>query len=485
MRDFAWVVPLPSQPKVSAVEGDIFAELSEYTPRRSRWDAFTHFRAAGMPTSEVEVVERKKVGVYDVAVLSASDSGALLRWLQQNGFAFPDKARPVLSDYIKRKWTFVALRIHPDEEKLWVERSLNKGTLIPLKFSFSSPEVVYPLKISSLNKGETEVLLYVFYEDAVVHPDFACQSPPAGEFYHYSRKPTSDRDRRDRERFPNFFDFERRFFRSVGKHELPLCKAVLPRLKGEAFFLSKLRNTFKTEEMKSDVVLKSPEKLSPEEQYAFVKRQVERAEGRLSFHSSLLLRTMDQAAGYLETRLETSLPLGWGTFQFLAYQPHKRALEVMLAAASHPSRQVRENLAEAISYVPDPRLVPLLRKLLESESPNVNYYACEALAAIGGEQALEILSRLALAKDHSHGRRRALDSLSKFSDPKLIETYRRAIENGNLTQDETWFCLWGLERIDDTSALPIVERVLRESTNERNSEKARQLLAKWKARAER
>ncbi len=384
--DFAWIVPVPSKPKVKAVGGDIFAEISLYTQLRRRWDVFLHRRGID---EEVEVIERKKISVYDVAVLNAKNSQALLIWLNDNGFSIPDKAKQIINNYIKKKWTFVALRIHPDEEKLWVEKSLNEGTLVPLKFTFSSKEIVYPLKISSLNKGETEVLLYVFYNDAVVHPDFLADSPMALEFYRYSTKAEtlrlyySDPEhwKKDRKDFPKSFDFERKFYREVTKDELPLCRKALPRLNDKKFFLSKLRNTFHTEQIQSDIVLKRIEELSKRNRYLFVQKQIEETspwhEDRkvkvLSFRGALLLRAKEEATEYIAYELEkqgTEKIRCYGAFEFLAHHPSEQALKVVNKAAAHTNEQIRSELVEALywtthTYGLDKKFVPILKTLAE------------------------------------------------------------------------------------------------------------------------
>jgi hypothetical protein len=41
-----------------------------------------------------------------------------------------------------------------------------------MELTFECSKIVYPLKISSINSGMTEVLLYFFYEDLVHIPDF-------------------------------------------------------------------------------------------------------------------------------------------------------------------------------------------------------------------------------------------------------------------------------------------------------------------------
>jgi hypothetical protein len=500
--DFAWIVPVPSEPDVRAVDGDIFAEISEYTQQRGWWNAAFYFRKHGIREEKVEVLERKKVSVYDVAVLNAKDASVLISWLNENGFSFPQKGRRILEEYIEKKWTFAALRIHPDEEKLWVEKSLNEGTLVPLKFTFLSKEIVYPLKLSSLNKGETEVLLYVFYKDAVVHPDFVADAPPAGEFFFYSMDAQLVLDarhfelwQRDRKQFPQFFDFERRFFRAVASDELPECRKALPRLNNKEFLLSKLRNSYKTEQMQYDVVLKPVEKLSQRERYFFVKRQIEadrrgeiqREKAAMSFESSLLLLSPEHVAEYIARKLVEPAPVQpyslRSGFEFLGHDPSKQILEVMRSAANHADEHVRKDLAgglywRADRYGLDGKFTPILKRLCEGGAEAGR--AFEALGAMGNDEAIQILSKYAVEPTFSWKRRSCLSCLLKFKKPALIEVYGQAFDTGNLNDDEIFFCLKGLETIDDRGACLLVERILSQGDSKRNARLARELLAKWK-----
>jgi len=407
--DFAWVVPLPSRPEVCAVDGDVFAELSEYTQKRDWWYANHALGTAGEGlTGGVDVLERRKVGVYDVATLNADSVTALVDWLDENGYHLPPKARLILDDYIERKWTFVAIRIHPDEEKLWVEKALNKGTLVPLKFTFPSEEVVYPLKISSLNKGETEVLLYVFYGDAVVHPDFVVQAPHAFNFW----GPAEQRfHQRWQERLPEYFDATRYFFRAVRDNELPLCREALPRLSSGGFFLSKLRNTFRTEEMQFDVVLKTVEQLGERERYYFIKKQVENpprhhsywspndevdpwSKARNIYWSSLFVRAGDQLFDYVGDRVRDSERIGRNGFALMSKLDSPRATDIILTAASHSNARMRSDLAYGLRtssrYLTlDPTFIPVLRSLLEAE---VSVHTVrEALRIMGTDEARAVL----------------------------------------------------------------------------------------------
>jgi hypothetical protein len=501
--DFAWIVPVPSKPEVKAVDGDIFAEISEYTQLREygRHPGTGKGRKGGME-EKVEVIERKKVSVYDVAVLNAKDASALIRWLNENGFSFPQKGRRILEEYIEKKWTFAALRIHPDEEKLWVEKSLNEGTLIPLKFTFACKEIVYPLKISSLNKGETDVLLYVFYEDAVVHPDFWAQAPSAYRFYMYWIDPNFATDsqlfeaqQEYQKAFAEYFDFEHKFYRPLGKDELPLCREALPRLNKKELFLSKLRGTFKTDEMEYDIVLKPVEKLSKQEKLHFVKRHTRWAGG--FGWNSLLIRAEDELVRYVAERMKKYKPSEqenmWfaGAFEFLAQEPSDRVFKLFEAAACHEYSCLAEQVAKGLCYRAnrsispvDPAFMPILKKL----GGRAAVETCRALKAIGTDEAIQVLREYVTEQEDSR-QSYALQTLSELKDPNLIEVYRRAIGKGNLRDHDIRYCLKGLEVIDNPKACPVVEQVAEQIENQKNLNMAKQrnlkmakrLLEKWKS----
>jgi len=258
-ENFAWVVPVPDYPAVNKSDAKLFEELYHLTtpyprPIPGGWLG----GGGGKEAPGVELLERKRVGIYDVSILSATDPSALIEWLNENGYNFPEEAESIIDFYIAKEWYFVAMRIDLEAEKqdildkfkeidssidtvedakrylpekvaedvaecksynesimkklaeiLWdeerndglpvyitlyitywvdghhnktelvewlrfelerdiedkfeeMEESLNEGTIQPIKLSFNSSEIIYPLRMTALNPGSTEVLLYVF-----------------------------------------------------------------------------------------------------------------------------------------------------------------------------------------------------------------------------------------------------------------------------------------------------------------------------------
>ena len=164
-ENFGWIVPLPAEPKVTAIDADKspFAELSLHTQSREH-----RGRKGYEPENDVTILQRKIVGVYDIAVLASKNNDALSDWLIKNGFSFPKDKSVVLEHYIKKNWIYVAMKIETGSLKSNDAKKLKTGELQPIRFSFPSEEMVYPLKISSVNAGETELLLYLLADAPMV-----------------------------------------------------------------------------------------------------------------------------------------------------------------------------------------------------------------------------------------------------------------------------------------------------------------------------
>jgi hypothetical protein len=146
--NFAWIVPVPSAPKVDVATTGLFPTLQMiFQPEVIHYIPHFYWLAIGIgvfvfsilwklrrgepllgvlltwlvclllfgcfssmllsaslglspsPTGQVNVIERKTVGIYDTAVLSSRDGGALLDWLGRNGFVTPTNFIPAIRAY--------------------------------------------------------------------------------------------------------------------------------------------------------------------------------------------------------------------------------------------------------------------------------------------------------------------------------------------------------------------------------------------------
>jgi len=155
----AWVVPVPSLPEVDTASAEWFSRLSDLTQPEIVTQAvpFPMIGAGseGGRQGGVEVLSREQVGVYDVSILSSGESGALLEWLNENGYTFPEEGEPILDDYVEEGWCFMATRVLPGET------ATLEGDVQPLWLSFDTEQPVYPMRLTALVDDYMDVLIYV------------------------------------------------------------------------------------------------------------------------------------------------------------------------------------------------------------------------------------------------------------------------------------------------------------------------------------
>jgi len=221
LADMAWVIPVPSseKPEVSAWDIEIFYDLAElFMGERGNKSGMFEFGATDSMSDQVQVVEFKKVDIYDITILKADSAQALTDWLNQNGYPVGDEMAPALENYVAQEdFYFIANKInlknkYPDitvtaadklcfemaevvtrgYEARWFEEfdfsqiswifsevpecdpvgvnpeavevlfELDQGVATPLKIEFSPSQAFYPMEISSLNPGQSVVDVYVF-----------------------------------------------------------------------------------------------------------------------------------------------------------------------------------------------------------------------------------------------------------------------------------------------------------------------------------
>jgi hypothetical protein len=153
-EDLVWIIPTPNWPLVNKANQQIFTDIASLaTPPRDSgglWTAFS-YTAAGDAYRGVNILETKHVDYYEVITLNATNSSELERWLNDFNYTYPKNQTNVLDFYINKGWYFTTLRINPDYQK--DEETINdlvSGHPTPVKLEFESDEIVFPLKISTI-----------------------------------------------------------------------------------------------------------------------------------------------------------------------------------------------------------------------------------------------------------------------------------------------------------------------------------------------
>jgi len=104
----------------------------------------------------VRVLSEFEIGPYDVAIIQASDSIEIIKWLNESGFKYNEQDTDVFESYIERDWYFVTARLDR-ERRTWQE----DGMVSPLVLRFSTSSPVYPLALTGTTGGRTQIILYV------------------------------------------------------------------------------------------------------------------------------------------------------------------------------------------------------------------------------------------------------------------------------------------------------------------------------------
>jgi len=171
------IFPTPSPATVTLGDRADFEAIDRVTtPELVEEYDWWQFRAAGdggsagAPPDVLAVVQ---LGPIEAVTLAASDTVGLNTWLAGNGFALSPAVSALLDGYVERGWFFVALKLTGDAPL--------DGGLDPLRFTFASEELVYPLELSKAATAPQTVRLYVF-DDHRQRVSFAGGGTPAAAF---------------------------------------------------------------------------------------------------------------------------------------------------------------------------------------------------------------------------------------------------------------------------------------------------------------
>ncbi|MFT6162825.1 MAG: hypothetical protein ACJATT_005027 [Myxococcota bacterium] len=157
--DFAWIVPVPTLPRLDVSSDALFTAISNATQpqfilERSQTGIcnLPEFGGRDLEDSDtafptdadgggVEVVAKAQVGPYDTLTLRAESSSELLTWLNEAGYDLPSNLEPVLAPYIASGQYFVALKLSAGNDT---------GDLAPLAMTYPSTSASVPIQLTSI-----------------------------------------------------------------------------------------------------------------------------------------------------------------------------------------------------------------------------------------------------------------------------------------------------------------------------------------------
>ena len=190
---FGMLIPFPNPPELRKVADNTFAQIANAVDPpevvidlRVRKMMRMRFAAPGasgaMPAAEgldfkknkVTVLKEEAVGMYEVAVLQAGSAEVLKKWMDKNGYQYPDGMDKVTNDYVELGWCFVAVKtkvgqksgVDPKPGQRKVKPDLPKGSVFDgnvqgMGFRFKSDHLVVPMRLSAFNEGELRNVVYL------------------------------------------------------------------------------------------------------------------------------------------------------------------------------------------------------------------------------------------------------------------------------------------------------------------------------------
>ncbi len=182
VKDFAVVIPVPTRierEQINVGDRAIVEHLEAYTAPRlveyhdpdpcMRYEHLKSAQDSAVPQSTVAERERNAarslgvtieasytVGEYNILILSARDSGGLIRWLTENDYKLPKGAEKVVDSYLKQDMRFFVAKVNLAEQS-----KLGYQFLRPLQVAYESNKFMLPIRLGTLNaKGKQELYVY-------------------------------------------------------------------------------------------------------------------------------------------------------------------------------------------------------------------------------------------------------------------------------------------------------------------------------------
>jgi hypothetical protein len=182
VEDFAVVIPVPTKierEQINVGDRSIVDHLDAYTAPRlveyhdadpcMNYERYRMSQDAAMPSSAVMESAKKgarslgvvieasyTVGEYDILILSAEDSGGLIKWLKSNDYRLPRGAEKVVDSYLKQDMRFFVAKVNIEEQS-----KLGYQYLRPLQVAYESNKFMLPIRLGTLNaKGKQELYVY-------------------------------------------------------------------------------------------------------------------------------------------------------------------------------------------------------------------------------------------------------------------------------------------------------------------------------------
>jgi hypothetical protein len=163
-ESFAWVLPIQGTVDVGLSADVLFASIDTLTATRinpppvscpglpaecqnnnfGSSPSSAESAGASADAGSVTVLKQENVGPYATVQLKSTDPNALTQWLADNGFQIKEDEKPIIQQYVKEGFDFLAMKLRP---------SASVKSMRPVRVTMQGASLSLPLRMAAVGTG--------------------------------------------------------------------------------------------------------------------------------------------------------------------------------------------------------------------------------------------------------------------------------------------------------------------------------------------
>ncbi|TET22071.1 MAG: DUF2330 domain-containing protein [Candidatus Cloacimonadota bacterium] len=179
------ILPLPSKPSIEKGDFESFEYIEEIIMKNAPPAAAYREDAKSLgemgSTKGVEVLFFEKIGAHSITCVKATDWDEFTTWAEDfvkkeglTSVIFPDEFTGIIEKYIRNKFHYFVFDI--------TEIETETNSVEPIIYTFKTKYLFYPLEITSIVEGETDITLFLLTKQTINVWDTGTGMRP-GTFY--------------------------------------------------------------------------------------------------------------------------------------------------------------------------------------------------------------------------------------------------------------------------------------------------------------